>query len=339
MAISSGFVQLPDDSGNAGKKEDHIVLSGGNYREVVSIGDPDSTGIAKVAPVSATLGLAVEPKALAPGASTAAKQPALGTAGTASADVISVQGIASMTPLLATGTGSAGTAATGVVTVQGIASMTKLLVTPDSVALPANQSVNVAQMNGVTTSMGSGANGTGVQRVTVATDDGVQTKLSALINPGLSVAVSVTRPSNTTAYAANDVLGPTGGGTAGIDFNLAAVSASNIMITSASLERDVSALVSGESSYNLYLYNITPPSALVDNDPFDLPSGDRASFLGVINLGTPVDQGSTLYIGTDGINKQVKLAGTHIFGYLVTVGAYTPASATVLKVTLNAVQL
>src|SRR5712671_5435327 len=35
------------------------------------------------------------------GASTAAKQPAFGTAGTASADVISIQGIASMTPLLA----------------------------------------------------------------------------------------------------------------------------------------------------------------------------------------------------------------------------------------------
>ena len=58
------------------------------------------------------------------GASTAAKQPALGTAGTASADVI---------------------------TVQGIASMTKLLVTPDSVALPANQSVNVAQVAGTNT--------------------------------------------------------------------------------------------------------------------------------------------------------------------------------------------
>ena len=52
------------------------------------------------------------------GASTAAKQPALGTAGSASTDVI---------------------------TIQGIAAMTKLLVTPDSVALPANQSVNVDQ--------------------------------------------------------------------------------------------------------------------------------------------------------------------------------------------------
>lgn len=77
------------------------------------------------------------------GASTAAKQPALGTAGSASADVL---------------------------TIQGIASMTKLLVTPDSVALPANQSVNVSQMNGVTVTMGNGTAGTGVQRVTIASD-------------------------------------------------------------------------------------------------------------------------------------------------------------------------
>ncbi|RTL23828.1 MAG: hypothetical protein EKK55_12545, partial [Rhodocyclaceae bacterium] len=39
------------------------------------------------------------------GAATAAKQPALGTAGTASSDVLTVQGIASMTPLLVNGSG------------------------------------------------------------------------------------------------------------------------------------------------------------------------------------------------------------------------------------------
>jgi len=41
------------------------------------------------------------------GASTAAKQPALGTAGTANADVITVQGIAAMTPLLVNASGNA----------------------------------------------------------------------------------------------------------------------------------------------------------------------------------------------------------------------------------------
>lgn len=78
------------------------------------------------------------------GAATAAKQPALGTAGTASSDVI---------------------------TIQGIASMTKLLVTPDSVALPANQSVNISQINAVTPLMGNGVTGTGSQRVTIASDN------------------------------------------------------------------------------------------------------------------------------------------------------------------------
>jgi hypothetical protein len=47
----------------------------------------------------------------------------------------------------------------------------KLLVTPDSVALPANQSVNVSQINGVTPLMGNGTTGTGSQRVTVASDN------------------------------------------------------------------------------------------------------------------------------------------------------------------------
>lgn len=48
----------------------------------------------------------VSSSALPTGASTAAKQPALGTAGTASTDVITVQGIASMTPIATTAVGT-----------------------------------------------------------------------------------------------------------------------------------------------------------------------------------------------------------------------------------------
>lgn len=74
-------------------------------------------------------------------------------------------------PWLVAGKGTAGTPSGGVVTVQGAASMTKLLVTPDSVALPANQSVNVSQINGVTPLMGNGGTGTGSPRVTIASDN------------------------------------------------------------------------------------------------------------------------------------------------------------------------
>lgn len=54
-------------------------------------------------------------------------------------------------------------------------------------ALTANQTVNVAQINGVTTTMGNGASGTGVQRVTLANDStGVVDKIVTSIVPGTS---------------------------------------------------------------------------------------------------------------------------------------------------------
>lgn len=244
--MADSFVQLPTDG--TGKKVDtRTEATNGEHRQVMVIGDPATN--AGVAPVDATKGLAVDLSAtgantnkllvtpdLPSGASTAAKQPALGTAGTASTDVITVQGIASMTKLLVTpdsvalpanqsvnvnqvagtttdtnsgvksaGTirvviatdqpaltnkllttpdlpsgastaakqpalGTAGTASTDVITIQGIASMTKLLVTPDSVALPANQSVNVNQVAGTTTDTNSGNKSAGTQRVVLATD-------------------------------------------------------------------------------------------------------------------------------------------------------------------------
>lgn len=126
--------------------------------------------------------------------------------------------------------------------------------------------------------------------------------------------------SGTTAYAANDIAG------GALTFANIGPSAGRIIITSVALRIDSSALISGQSSYVLHLYNVTPPSAVADSGVFDLPSGDRTAYLGSINLGAPVDLGSTLYIGTDGVNKQIKLASTSVYGYLVTVGAYTPTA-------------
>lgn len=136
-----------------------------------------------------------------------------------------------------------------------------------------------------------------------------------------SAAVTITRPANTTAYAARDVLG------AAISIPTIGASAGRIIITSVSLEINVTAIPAGMTSFLLYLYNVTPPSALADNAAFDIPSGDRASLLGApIRIPTPVDEGSTLLTGIDAINKQVKLSGTGMFGYLVTEGAFTPAA-------------
>lgn len=59
-------------------------------------------------------------------------------------------------------------------------------------ALSANQSVNIAQMNGVATTMGNGVSGTGVQRVTLASDStGVLANVATIgtsVTPGTSAA-------------------------------------------------------------------------------------------------------------------------------------------------------
>jgi hypothetical protein len=148
-----------------------------------------------------------------------------------------------------------------------------------------------------------------------------------------SATVTFTRPADTTAYLANDVVGAA---SAVLEFTTLGID--SIIITSTVLEIDASATISGETSYNLHLYKATPPSALADNAPHDIPAGDRDNYLGVLNLGTPLDAGSTLHITQDGVNRHIKMSRATLYAYLVTVGAYAPTSERVYRITLHAVQ-
>jgi hypothetical protein len=141
-------------SGGGGTSEVNITEVGGN---AVTTTIPVS-GSVTVSDGAGALNVIVDSSALPSGAATAAKQPALGTAGSASSDVITVQGVTSMTPLkvdgsgvtqpvsgtvtatvtngTVSGTGTAGSAATGVLTVQGIASATPVSVdSPETLAV------------------------------------------------------------------------------------------------------------------------------------------------------------------------------------------------------------
>ena len=146
----------------------------------------------------------------------------------------------------------------------------------------------------------------------------------------------ITRPSNITAYGNVDVVGITGGGTACIEFtNMGPSGGGEIEITSSRFQRNATALIASEAGYFLHLFNITMPSALVDNDPFDIATADQASYLGKIDLGTPVDEGATLHIEKNNLGKQVTLLSSSLFGVLVTTVGYTPVSAAVHVVELH----
>lgn len=88
------------------------------------------------------------------------------------------------------------------------------------------------------------------------------------------------------------------------------------------------------SVWRLHLYNVTPPSAIADDAVFDVPAGDRASYLGYVDISQLVDTGATLYIDMPNLGKQVKLLGTSLFGYLVSVTTLT-AEAVAHSVTLQ----
>lgn len=157
--------------------------------------------------------------------------------------------------------------------------------------------------------------------------------------------VTVTRPANTTAYSAYDVIGDvTNGGV--ITFPTIGPSAGGeVELRRAFLEIDISALPTGMTTFDFHLYNVTPPSAIIDNAQFDIPSGDRAGYLGKLTFGTPIlpraTVGSTMYASLDSFATQVTvLSGGNLFGYLVTPPGFTPANnSEVYKIGLKSVGL
>jgi len=163
-----------------------------------------------------------------------------------------------------------------------------------------------------------------------AADDGTVLTLDGYLAQTTGFSASATFTPAAASHVANDCNGAAG------TFANMGLSGKRIVVTSATLEID--GATAEATAWRLYLYNITPPSATADDGAWDLPSGDRASFLGYVDLGTAVDLGSTQWVETHGINKQVTLAGTSLFGYLVNLTTLTPANVAHI-VTLHAVGL
>ena len=146
---------------------------------------------------------------------------------------------------------------------------------------------------------------------------------------------TITRPSNTTAYTAGDVVGDTGG-SAIISLTAAGPAAGFVIIQSASLVFSDSTVPSGMGAFRLHLFS-TSPTAIADNAPFDLTSTDRATYMGYVDFPAPQDLGSSIYTQTDYPGRLIKLAAasTTLFAELETRGAYTPVSASTVSIRIN----
>lgn len=141
---------------------------------------------------------------------------------------------------------------------------------------------------------------------------------------GYTGTSTLTRAANTTQYTANDVVGGA--------LTIASVgpTTGEIFVTGVRITMNITALPAAMTTFSLYVYNATPPSAIADNSPFTFASGDRASFLTRITGLTATLLGtgsSSVFASLENINYQFKItAGANLFAYLVTDGAFTPAA-------------
>lgn len=151
-----------------------------------------------------------------------------------------------------------------------------------------------------------------------------------------NVSATFTRPNDTTAYAAGDVVG-TSPATNMTFSNISPIAGSGYIIMGAFLRIDVSS-ITGMANFRLHLYS-SAPTAIADNSAFDLASGDRSKYLGYISFDTPEVMTSTAFIASNNVNMKRTLASgsTTIYGLLETRSAYTPSANAVFTLTISGV--
>lgn len=195
-----------------------------------------------------------------------------------------------------------------------------------SVAIASDQRVPVdnQRINGTAISTGIGAADDGTQRVGLSSD-------SRLSGYGYQSDATITRPANTTPYAANSVYGgafelPNFGSAGG-----------HVILSGIRAIFSNATLPSGMAGFTLFLYSSTPPSAVPDGGAFSVPTGDRAMLLTPKGIDLESAEtalgGGSVVLQVNNRNIQLKLApgSTSVWGYLVSRSAFTPIAGTTVQ--------
>lgn len=166
------------------------------------------------------------------------------------------------------------------------------------------------------------------------------------LSSSYSSTLTFTRPENTTAYTAGDVIGiadagtPANAGSAIHTFTDIGPAGGQIRITASFWYVYLAAVPGSMTSFRLDLYD-SSPTAILDNAAFSLVAGDRTKHLGYIDLGSPAARTATLYVQAGSQDLDVKLADgvTSLYGIITTNGGYTPTSAEGFRLRLRAIAI
>jgi hypothetical protein len=140
-------------------------------------------------------------------------------------------------------------------------------------------------------------------------------------------AVQFSRPNDTTAYTAGDVIGTSA--TAIQTLSGIGPSGGHVLVQSVELLSNRNTVPAGMGPLRAHFYT-SSPTAIVDNAPFDLVSGEISSYVGYVDLPTPQDLGSVIYTQADYVGRLIQLVSgqTSLFCEIQTINAFTPASGT-----------
>ena len=159
--------------------------------------------------------------------------------------------------------------------------------------------------------------------------------------------LTITRPSNTTAYTAGDVIGvadsgtPANAGSAVLEFTTVGPTGGWIRIDAVDLSIGRTSLPSGMTSFRLHFY-VAAPTAILDNAVFSANSADRTFYRGYVDIPQiEAIGGGFLYRSVDYVGRFIKLANgsTSLWGVLQTNGAFTPDSGTVYTLTIRSIEV
>ena len=152
-------------------------------------------------------------------------------------------------------------------------------------------------------------------------------------------AATITRPSDSTAYAAGDVVGDAAGSAI---ITLANIGPSNgfVLIHSVALLFSDSSVPANMAAFRVHFYT-SSPTAIVDNAAFDLVGSDRARYAGFVELSKPLALGSSLYQQNDPPARMVRLlpGSTSLFALIETRGGYQPVSGSTVRLSVSALEV
>lgn len=147
----------------------------------------------------------------------------------------------------------------------------------------------------------------------------------------LQPIASFTRPSNTTAYTAGDVVSTTAGAVMTFASDAEGLVRAAVLIDSAA--------ESTKPEFDLFLFTVAP-NAVADNSAFAPTDGEMLNCIGVVSFLAADFKAASGNGMTQGVMSDMSYlaAGGNLYGVLVARNAYTPVSAEVFAVRLSIIQ-